>query len=132
MITVDTNVLVRILVDDPGAPEQVRAARELAKSAGTLFVPQIVQVETVWVLESAYGFDKSALLGVLSGLRDHPAIQLEQRERFITSLGDFQAGGADFSDCLILAASRAINTEVHTFDRRFAKLAGAKLVETSR
>ncbi len=52
MIAVDTNVLVRILADDPGQPAQVQAARRLAGGAKQVFVPTVVQVETVWVLES--------------------------------------------------------------------------------
>ena len=51
MIAVDTNVLVRILIDDPEEIEQTQAARKLARAAGTVFVPQIVQVECVWVLK---------------------------------------------------------------------------------
>ena len=52
MIAVDTNLLVRILADDPDQPAQVDAARTLASQSQQVFVPLIVQVETVWVLES--------------------------------------------------------------------------------
>jgi len=130
MITVDTNVLMRIMIDDPGATAQMLAARDLASKAGSLFVTQIVQVETVWVLQSAYGFDKAALLNILEDLRHNPAVLLEQRQRFDAALSDYRAGNADFSDCLILAASRENGAEVHTFDRRFAKLPGVYRVET--
>jgi predicted nucleic-acid-binding protein len=47
VIAVDTNVLVRILADDPGQPTQVEAARVLASQAKQVFVPLVVQVETV-------------------------------------------------------------------------------------
>ena len=47
MIAVDTNVLVRILVDDPGAVLQMQSARNLLAQSGVLFVPQIVQVAEV-------------------------------------------------------------------------------------
>jgi predicted nucleic-acid-binding protein len=50
VIAVDTNVLVRLPVDDSQAPAQVSAARKLLKDKGPAFVSQIVQVETVWVL----------------------------------------------------------------------------------
>jgi predicted nucleic-acid-binding protein len=132
VITVDTNVLVRILIDDPSAPDQMRIARELARNSGTLFVPQIVQVETVWVLQSAYGFDKATILTILAALLENPTVLLEQRERFIAALRDFQSETADFSDYLILAASREIGTMVHTFDRRFAKQTGVLLAQTSQ
>ncbi|MGH9338367.1 MAG: hypothetical protein ACRD1R_01950, partial [Acidobacteriota bacterium] len=37
VIALDTNVLVRVLVDDPGEPEQVKAARASVKDAGEIF-----------------------------------------------------------------------------------------------
>lgn len=42
MIAFDTNVLVRVLVDDPGEPDQVKAAREKVRRAREVFIPQIV------------------------------------------------------------------------------------------
>lgn len=42
MIAVDTNVLVRVLADDPGQPQQVAAARALVSEAGRVFVPTVV------------------------------------------------------------------------------------------
>jgi predicted nucleic-acid-binding protein len=96
----------------------------------SLLVTQIVQLETVWVLQSAYGFDKARLLNILEGLRSNPAVLLEQRQLFDAALSDYQEENADFSDCLILAASRENGAAVHTFDRRFAKLPGVYQVET--
>jgi predicted nucleic acid-binding protein len=37
-------------VDDPSEPRQLAAARALLERAKEVYVPQIVQVETVWVL----------------------------------------------------------------------------------
>lgn len=48
MIAVDTSVLVRMVVDEPSQPAQVRAARRLAAGAGAVHVPLMV---LVWVLE---------------------------------------------------------------------------------
>ena len=50
MIAVDTNILIRLIVNDPGQPEQVESARHQVKKEGAVFIPQVVQVETVWVL----------------------------------------------------------------------------------
>jgi predicted nucleic-acid-binding protein len=47
VIAVDTNVLVRILIEDPGQPEQVQAARALASQTRKVYVPLIVMVECV-------------------------------------------------------------------------------------
>ena len=69
MIAVDTNVLVRLLINDPDSQTQVSLAKALLKRAKQVYVPQIVQIEMVWVLETAYGFDKSAVITVLKHLQ---------------------------------------------------------------
>ena len=65
MIAIDTNVLVRVLVDDPGAPQQNERARASVTRAKRVFIPQPVQIETLWVLSRSYGFDRQALIDVL-------------------------------------------------------------------
>jgi predicted nucleic-acid-binding protein len=57
MVAIDTNVLIRLLVDDPGAANQVRIARKTVQAAEQVYIPQIVQVECVWVLQRVYGFE---------------------------------------------------------------------------
>jgi len=64
MIAVDTNVLVRLLINDPDSQTQISLAKALLKRAKQIYVPQIVQVELVWVLETAYCFDKPAVITV--------------------------------------------------------------------
>ena len=59
MIALDTNVLVRIFVDDDKAHEQIKIARQVAKKHEALFVSQTVQVELVWVLDFSYQFQKA-------------------------------------------------------------------------
>ena len=80
MIAVDTNLLVRILADDPGQPAQVDAARALASQAQQVFVPFIVQVETVWVLESGYGLSKETVIQALEHIEVNQAFVLEDED----------------------------------------------------
>ena len=47
MIAIDTNVLVRIVVQDSDQQAQAQQAQALIKKAGSAFIPQIVQVELV-------------------------------------------------------------------------------------
>lgn len=54
MIAIDTNVLVRVVIDEPGETVQITAARALVADVRNVFVSQVVLVETVWVLERAY------------------------------------------------------------------------------
>lgn len=128
MLAVDTNVLVRILIDDPDAPAQCAAARRLAAEGGTIYVAQIVQVETVWVLEGPYRFSKSAIVGALNALANNAAFVLQQREAFAAALHEFNTAAADFADCLILAEARAGKVELATFDKKLGRLVGVRLV----
>ena len=61
MKAVDTNVLVRYLVQDD--PRQGKRAADFIEAAGTggeqILIGNIVLCEMVWVLESAYGYSRA-------------------------------------------------------------------------
>lgn len=115
MIAIDTNVLVRVLADDSSAPEQSKLARNLLADAGGVWVSQVVLVETVWVLESAYRFEKPAILSALETLVRHPGIDVEGYERVDRALSMYGDGHIDFADCLILAGALERRLILHTF-----------------
>lgn len=126
MLAIDTNVLLRVLVDDPSAPEQNRLARNLLVETDSVWVSLIVLVETVWVLESAYSFEASAILSVLEALVAHPGITVEAYGHVDRALSLYSDGHTDFADCLILAGALERRLTLHTFDRKLARLHGAK------
>jgi len=128
LLAVDTNVLVRVLVDDPTALDQCRAARHVVSEAGEVFVSQVVQVETVWVLVSAYGLNKTSLQHTLGAIARHPAFHLQRRDVFQAALQIYLTVHADFADCMILAESVGAGHQLATFDRKLGKLPGARLV----
>jgi len=129
VIAVDTNVLVRLLIDDPQAQAQVLAAKALLKRKGPAFVSHIVQVETVWVLETAYGFGKDAVVKALKHLDQSPLFNLQDARQFGTAIETFAQHSADFSDCLILETAIAIDLDLYTFDRKLARIDRAHLVD---
>lgn len=67
MIGVDTNILVRYLTQDD--PEQARkASREIdqgAEAGETFFITDVVMCELVWVLETAYDYDRLQIADTL-------------------------------------------------------------------
>lgn len=128
MITIDTNVLVRVIVEDGGQPEQTKIARELVENAQRVYVPQIVQVETIWMLTKTYKIDKATLLEVLTHLWVNPSFILQRPEVFITAIELFKQSQAGFADCLVLAESLAANAVLHTFDIRLGKHSNTELL----
>lgn len=130
MIAVDTNVLVRILVQDTEQQKQTELAQELVKKAGIVFVPQMVQVELVWVLEAAYKFAKIDVVTALQYLLESSFYRLQREESFKAALERFQSGNAGFSDSLIAVESQFENVQLWTFDRKLSKQSGVvKLTE---
>jgi len=127
VIAADTNLMVRIVIDDPGQPEQVAIARNIAIEAGQIFVPQIVAVELVWVLQSAYKFGKDAITQVLEHLLHNSAFVLQAEDRFLEALGLFKNKSCGFSDCVIVAECRAANCTLTTFDKKLSRLSGVAL-----
>lgn len=118
MLAVDTNVLVRLLVDDPAAPRQCDAAREAALAAGSVYVPQVAQVETVWVLERAYALSKAGIVDCLVRMVQNAAYVIQRPDVFQRALQDYRTGRADFSDYVLLAESRVQQVKLATFDRK--------------
>lgn len=131
MASLDTNVLVRFLVRDDA--DQAAAATSLIRSAvrkgEPLFVPVTVLLELEWVLRSAFGFDKPAVLQALFGLLGSFELAFESEGAIELALAQYERSAADFSDGLHVAlAQRANQSPLWTFDKAAAKLDGAKLL----
>ncbi len=118
MIAVDTNVLVRLVVDDD--PEQARRARKLFERGGVL-VTTTVLLEAAWVLTSAYGRTRAQVSRALRGVLGLDGVSTDAPAAIAQAL-EWHDAGLDFADALHLAgASRAISFV--TFDERLLKRA---------
>ena len=82
MIGIDTNVLVRHLVQDD--PRQAHAATQVITKQCTRdnpgFINRIVLCELVWVLESAYGYSKDTIVNVLDRLLRTSQLRVEDAQ----------------------------------------------------
>ena len=125
MIGLDTNVLVRYLVqDDPGQSRkatQVIAKRCTRDDPGV--VNRIVLCELVWVLESAYGYSKDTIVAVLEKLLRTSQLKIEDMQSAWIAFRMYQKGKADFADCLLGTTNRFGGCiETVTFDQAASKL----------
>ncbi len=124
MVSLDTNVLVRIFVDDPQMPQQTEQARLKVVQLRQVYITNVVQVETIWVLKRAYDFTKPELLQVLEHLRDNRAFILEEADTFRSAVALYRDTNIDFADALIVSKSRLQRFTVLTFDNKLSKLEG--------
>lgn len=133
MIAFDTNVLLRLLVDDDRTQNNAAHARfNAAWQAGeTVYLSHVVLAETAWTLRAAYAWDRTSIAAALSRILFHPAFEVDDRLDVETALEAFKTGPADFADYLIAAIARARGSiTTYTFDRAAARTVAFTLLDT--
>ncbi|MBS3916197.1 MAG: type II toxin-antitoxin system VapC family toxin [Sulfuritalea sp.] len=118
MISVDTNVLARLIVNDDAAQGK-RAATLLRREE--VFIAKTVLLELEWVLRGAYKIERATILKALLGVLGLPNVIAEDSARIAAALRDYEAG-LDFADALHLSSSIEANRFV-TFDEKLCKRA---------
>ena len=134
MIALDTNVIVRYLVNDDA--EQAEAARVLlegltAERQG--FICREVVIEVVWVLERFYQFTRAQIANVLVELIATDSLVVEAADDIAHAAIVYRdQGGVGFADLMILlAAARSEALPLYTFDQKLARMEGVVLVESA-
>lgn len=134
-IAIDTNILVRILVQDPTAPDQCAAARRLVNEATAAAEPLLVSLcallETEWVLRSRYRVSRESMVAAFIAMLETPGIEFEHDatvEEALYLLDQFPS--ADFADCLLAArATHLGRSRFVTFDAAAARLPRGELLQ---
>lgn len=130
MIALDTNVLVRYLVNDDA--RQAAAARALLAGLTVErpgFVCREVVVELVWVLQRTYGFSRGRIAGVLDELVATRELVFEAGNDVARAAYMYRQGGAGFADLMIAAAAERVGAyPLYTFDRQASQIDGTVLL----
>lgn len=129
MIGLDTNVLVRYLVQDD--PDQSAAAALIdgLSESRPGYLSLVTVVETYWVLRRAYRMDVAACTDVLEGLLDAHELRIGEASAVRAAVGASR-DGADFADAVIAELGRAAGCDsTVTFDSRAAGIRGMRLLE---
>ncbi len=117
MIAFDTNLLVRLAVNDN--QEQAEIAEELLNS-NEVFVSRTVLLETEWVLRSIYKKSHAEITAYFESALMTKNLNVENSLEVTHALRWYKLG-ADFADAIHLCICGE-NT-LHTFDARFCKSA---------
>ena len=127
MIAFDTNVLLRLLLDDEEAQSrQVESiVRQIGEARDRILLPDIVLCELYWVLRSVYGLPKADVIITFQRLLAAEDFAFMDRRAVSQSLKSYENGTADFSDYLIgQSATVEGATTTYTFDRALRRTAG--------
>jgi predicted nucleic-acid-binding protein len=113
VIAVDTNVLLRYLLDDDAG--QAEQARRLFTGDESVLITDVVLVEAVWTLRGRkYRLGKPDILRVLHALFEEINIRFENSQVVWQALHNYrnakpaQGGEADFADALIVGKARHV------------------------
>mgnify|MGYP000613183840 CR=1 FL=1 len=130
MIGLDTNVLVRYVVqDDPKQSLQATRLIESLTADAPGYVSETSVVELVWVLSGCYAATKTEIYEVLETLLRTKEIVVAHADTVWKALRVFKDSKADFADCLIeRSANEAGCSYTATFDRDAAKYCGMRYI----
>lgn len=128
LTTLDTNVVVRLLVGDytKQTPIAERAFLE-AIAAGGIYLPDVVMAEVAWVLRG-YALTRQTRYALLERLVRTRGVVVDDIDAVVDALEQFRQGG-DLADQLILArAARSGALPVLSFNQRFSSCEGVVLL----
>ena len=130
MIALDTNILVRYLVEDDA--RQARLARELIEDRLTESEPGFISLpvlcEIVWALRHVYHRSRADVARAVGLLLQARQIKIEEQALVGRAL---QHEASDIADALIHEVGQAAGcVKTMTFDRSFARLNGVELLRS--
>lgn len=130
MIGLDTNVLVRYLVQDDRA-QAARATRLIERELSERrpgYIGLVVLVEMCWVLQRLYAVNAVEIEETIRDLLAARQLVVADRAVVNAALARCSANGGDFADALIDACARAAGCDqVVTFDATAAKVGMTRL-----
>ena len=123
MIALDTNILIRFLVNDDKTQASIvrKRLKQAERKEETLFISNPVILELVWVLDSVYKFNRSDILNALEALLFLPIIFFENHDLLNLFIREGRHSKIELSDLLIglVANVNAVSTTL-TFDKKAA------------
>jgi predicted nucleic-acid-binding protein len=121
MLAVDTNVVVRLLVNDD--ERQANQARRVFES-DEIWISVTVLLESAWVLESVYELSTTEIAKALRNLLGLPNVRVEDASVVAAAL-EASSAGLELADALHLLRAPE-GAEFVSFDRELVK-AGRRL-----
>jgi predicted nucleic-acid-binding protein len=123
MIALDTNAIVRVLIEDD--EHQAKIVQDIINDAeangSRLLILTEVIIETVWVLESVYQSNREEISILIETLLAVPAFYLPDSTIVRKAILQYKNGG-DFADLLIVGQAKNYHAKkLFSFDKKLQK-----------
>jgi predicted nucleic-acid-binding protein len=132
MKALDTNILIRFLTgdDDTQAKKVYALFKQSESERKELFVPLVVVLEMIWVLESVYDISRAEIIETVDDLLSMPVLKFEQPAVLQQLVHFAPKNTVDLSDILIAGSAKISGCSVIlTFDKKAAKHDRFELVD---
>src|SRR5271165_3155383 len=118
MIGVDTNVLLRLFIDDdPAQCERARRFVETASTDAPCLVNPIVLAEFAWTLGRTYKKKRGEVARLVEGILAMDDLEIPYRRAARDALTAYRAGKADFRDYFLAETNAELGcASTATFD----------------
>jgi predicted nucleic-acid-binding protein len=129
---IDTNILIRFLTgnDELQTKQVYNIFKKVESEKKELFVPLLVVLEMIWVLESVYEISRANILDAISELLLMPILKFEHQSALQQFTHSALGSKYDLSDLLIAYSSEVQGCEsVLTFDKKASKFSLFELVK---
>jgi len=100
---IDTSVILRMLVKDD--PAKARSCEKLLREAGQrgliLYLLPVAIMETVWVLEKIYKFERKTIREIIEAILNTPELNFEMEYIFRKAIKSYEEKNIKFADALM-------------------------------
>lgn len=132
MKALDTNILIRFLTgdDDTQAKKVYALFKQTESERKELFVPLVVVLEIIWVLESVYDISRAEIIETVDDLLSMPVLKFEQPAVLQQLVHFAPKNTVDLSNILIAGSAKISGcSAILTFDKKAAKHDRFELVD---
>ena len=100
---IDTSVILRLLIQDD--PAKARSCEKLLKEAEQrgliLYLLPVAIMETVWVLEKIYKFERKTIREIIEAILNTPELKIEMEAVFRKAIRSYEEKNIKFADALM-------------------------------
>lgn len=130
MIGLDTNVLIRYVTqDDPvQSPKATEVIERRLTEDNPGFISIVAMVETVWVLDRAYGLAAREIAAAVERMLQAEVLVVQNEQEIFSAMIALKEGHSSFADAVIGAlGAKAGCARTLTFDQKALRLPGFEL-----
>jgi predicted nucleic-acid-binding protein len=120
MIAIDTNIIIRYIINDD-EEKCTLVANLFNKHKGieqSIFINNIVFCEVIWVLMRGYKYNKEQIITTITLLLTSVEFAFENHSLLFLAVIEYKKNNADFSDILISMTNKGLKYNItYSFDK---------------